>query len=862
MTNKTPLIALSGQQNAGKSTLFNLLTGARQHIANYPGVTVDKKYGYFSYQNQPYQAVDLPGTYSLSSFSLEERVAREFLCFENPDLVINVVDAANLKRSLHLTVQLLEMECPTVLALNMMDVADKHGIEIDTDCLSLRLSIPVVTTIGRKGEGREALCDIIQAHTAGKMIVAEDTHAAAPSTTPDAQRNSVRHQHRPYYPALARAIAKLDAALFPLMTKITELPYHWLQIKLLENDAQIIGKLTELLPEAELASLSNIVKEQRALFEQQHETSINDYIAAQREAFVQSLLSAALTVRPRQGPTLSQQIDKLVLNRFLAPVFLVLTVFLIYQLAIVQGYELTNYTWPYLASLREWIAALLPEAGFLFDPYTRSLGLWIADSANTLLNYVPIFMILFALIAILEDSGYMARIAFVVDKVLHRFGLHGQSTLPMILSGVFAGGCAVPGIMATKGIPDHRARMATILTVPFMNCLAKVPLYTLLVGIFFEQHKALMMFYISTMTIIAALLVAKLLSVTVLRGEESAPFVIELPRYNLPTIRAVLTRSVERTWIYIKKVGTIVVAVSVIIFTLLQYPGLPEERTAFYQQRSEQAINRFNKAMNNNPYLELAQGEQLVSLMNYYNDFKRAKLNAKGATASKAVNEAFKQRDPELFPFVKAPKGDKLAKKANRALRKLASARKSIRREIKEERLSHSLLGSIGRSLEPVTQFAGFDWKINVALLSSFAARESSVATLGVLFQQEDDQNTTLEDRMGDQSNNLTSLTAVAMILFFALYPPCLATMIMVRVQTGQYRWMVLALVFPTALGLGVASAAYSLGLALGISGIAMMSGVYFTGLTLLLIVGLYPALRHKQHPTIQPASHDNHGVL
>lgn len=180
----------------------------------------------------------MPGTYSLSSFSLEERVARDFLCFENPDLVINVVDAANLKRSLHLTVQLLEMECPTVLALNMMDVADKHGIEIDTDSLSQRLSVPVVTTIGRKGEGREALCDIIQAHTADKMMVAEDTHAAAPSTTPDALRNSVRHQHLPYYPALARAIAKLDATLFPLMTKITELPYHWLQIKLLENDAR------------------------------------------------------------------------------------------------------------------------------------------------------------------------------------------------------------------------------------------------------------------------------------------------------------------------------------------------------------------------------------------------------------------------------------------------------------------------------------------------------------------------------------------------------------------------------------------------------------------------------------------------
>ncbi|MCW8331781.1 ferrous iron transport protein B [Photobacterium sp. SDRW27] len=844
MTDKTPLVALCGQQNAGKSTLFNLLTGARQHIANYPGVTVDKKYGYFRYQSQSYQAVDLPGTYSLSSFSLEERVARDFLSAEHPDLVINVVDAVNLKRSLHLTVQLLEMECPTVLALNMKDVADKQGIVIDIEELSQCLSIPVVTTVGRKGEGRRALCDIIEANT----IKA-------------ASKPTVRSDKLPHYPALSGAMAVLESALTPLATKLTEPPLHWFQFKLLENDKQIFGKLADLLSKDELATLREVVSKQRSDFEQQNNTSINDYIAAQREAFIQSLICTTVTTTPRQGPTLSQRIDRLVLNRFLAPIFLVLTVFMIYQLAIVQGYELTNYTWPYLASLREWVAGLLPEAGFLFDPYTRSLGLWIVDSANTLLNYVPIFMILFALIAILEDSGYMARIAFVVDKVLNRFGLHGQSTLPLILSGVFAGGCAVPGIMATKGIPDHRARMATILTVPFMNCLAKVPLYTLLVGIFFEQDKALMMFYISTMTIIAALLVAKLLSVTVLRGEENAPFVIELPRYNLPTVRAVLTRSIERTWIYIKKVGTIVVAVSVVIFTLLQYPGLPQERVAFYQQQSEQAIHKFNNTMKNNPYLEIAQGEQLVSLMNYYNDYKRAKLNAKGATASKAVGEMFKQRNPEYFPFVKAPKGDKQAKKANRALRKLASARKSIRREIKQERLSHSFLGSIGRSMEPATRFAGFDWKINVALLSSFAARESSVATLGVLFQQEDDQNNSLEQRMGDQSNNITSLTAVAMILFFALYPPCLATTIMVKVQTGQYRWMLLALLFPTALGLGVASTTYTLGMILGISGIAMMSGVYFTGLALLLIVGLFPALKRKAAPVTNTTALGNHGA-
>ena len=217
----------------------------------------------------------------------------------------------------------------------------------------------------------------------------------------------------------------------------------------------------------------------------------------------------------------TERLDRVLLNRIFAPVFLVLTIWLIYQLSIVQGYELTKITWPLLAGLRNLVASILPDAGFLVDPQLRSMGLWMVDSANTLLNYVPIFLILFALIAILEDSGYMARIAFILDRILHRFGMHGQSTLPLILAGVFAGGCAVPGVMATKGIPDTRARMATILTVPFMNCLAKVPLYVLLVNIYFAEDKGLILFYISTITIIIALLVSKLLTVSVLRNMET-----------------------------------------------------------------------------------------------------------------------------------------------------------------------------------------------------------------------------------------------------------------------------------------------------------------------------------------------------
>ena len=811
-------VALAGQQNAGKSTLFNALTGARQHVANYPGVTVDKKYGRFQFSGASILAVDLPGTYSLTSFSLEERVARDFLLTERPDVTVNVVDASNLRRSLHLTFQLLEMGLKSILALNMMDVAKGRKIKIDAKALSERLGFAVVETVGSKGLGREDLRQAI-------------LESAKSDQSPECEI--------PYGP-LEPFIAKLSLLIRDCATEWS-VPPRWLAIKLLEDDSQAQRLLRESAGFEWAEQVIDKANEYATAFHHAETISVSDHIVAKRDQQVSLLLRDAVEMPDHIGESLTNRIDRFVLNRWAAPLFLILTVYLIYQISIVWGYELTNYTWPYLAKTRELIAGLLPSAGFLEDPYIRSMGLWLVDSANTLLNYVPIFLILFALIAILEDSGYMARIAFILDKVLHRFGLHGQSTLPLILGGVFAGGCAVPGIMATKGIPDTRARMATIFTVPFMNCLAKVPLYTLLLGIFFVEDKSLMMFYISTITIIFALLVSKLLTVTVLKGQETSPFVMELPAYHLPTVSGVLRRSFERTWIYIKKVGTIVAAVAVVVFTLLQFPGLPEDKMEQFKSDGLVAIETFQASMKGSDYEALASNDMIVPLVNYYNDYKRAKLNARGAAGSKAVATAFQARNPDFYPLVKPPKGDKAAKSASRSLKKLAKARKSIRRQMKEERIEASMLGMIGRSMEPVTQFAGFDWKINVALLSSFAARESSVATLGVLFQQDEDQNATLEARMGAETKaaGATALLAVSMILFFALYPPCLATTVMVRVQTGSYMWMLFSIIFPTILGLSVASAVYTIGMATGLTGIEMMTAVYLSALALLIVIGL-----------------------
>ncbi len=812
------LIGLAGQQNAGKSTTFNMLTGANQHIANYPGVTVDKKSGVYRYKDVRVEVVDLPGTYSLTSFSLEERVARDFLILEKPDVIANVVDASSLKRSLYFTFQVMEMGFPVVVALNMMDVAKRNGTRIDVEKLEHRLGVNVIPTVGRKRKGKNELRDAIL------------------ETSRRREHNTLHIAYEDLEPKVAALQGIIDAT-----DLVKTYPGRWLAVKLIEGDSEAwkvvgerFGQDHEILKSA---------KEIREQFEQDHYMNVADYMVGCRDRLATSIIESCVTEEHDGKDRITEMIDKVVLNRFAAPVFLVASVFIIYQLSIVKGYELTQYWWPVLAKIREIIAGVLPDAGMLHDPYIRSMGLWMVDSANALLNYIPIFLILFSLIAILEDSGYMARIAFVLDRLFHSFGLHGQSTLPYILGGVFAGGCAVPGVMSTKGIPDERSRMATILTVPYMNCLAKIPFYTLLINVFFVPYKSWVMLFLSTFTIFVALLVARLLTSTVLKTMETAPFVMELPKYHPPTIFGVGQRAIERTWQYIKKVGSIVVAVSVCVFTLLQFPGLTDDREADFQTQMDQAVTGFHKKIQSTAYAGQFSGDDttLLSLINAYDDFKTARLTASGADAAKALDERFEKNYPDLFKFLK-PKGDKDAKKVNKALRDVVSTRKSLRREIKEEQIRTSFMGKIGRSLEPLTQWAGFSWKVNVAILSSFAARESSVATIGVLYQQGADENKSLEERMGAEAGetDFSPLHALAIMIFFAMYPPCLATTIMIKVQTGSYKWMLFSVIFPTLLGFITASVIFTGGNLLGLTGIQMMAAFYCFVVILTIVVGLF----------------------
>ncbi|MFW2586359.1 ferrous iron transport protein B [Aliarcobacter butzleri] len=798
---------LAGQPNCGKSTIFNLVSGIEQHIANYPGVTVDKKVGFFKYQDYKIQMVDLPGTYSFSSYSLEERVAKEYIINQNPDIIINVVDASNLKRNLYLTFQLLEMGLPVIVVLNMMDVAARREIKIDSQKISSMLNCPVVEASGAKGIGGDEIMKSVVSLYENKTNFEE---------------------FKINYEELESFILEIEEQIKDSTSNLSK---RWLAIKALEGDETIIKYLNDEFP-----TIKDTLEKQNSLFETRYDKNIVTFLATFRYDSAEIIYQKTVKHENKNQETLTDKADKIVLNRFLALPILFILMFLVYEISIVMGYKLTDYTWPILASFKNLVIDFMPEANFTDVPMITDFAIWMVNSANALLNYIPIFFILFALIAIMEDVGYMPRMAFILDRVFRKFGLHGQSTLPLVLGGAMVGGCAVPGVMSTKGIADERARMATILTVPYMNCLAKVPFYTLLLAAFFRTDMAIMMFYISTITVFSALIVAKILTTTVLKNRETAPFVMELPPYHLPTLKGVVIRSSQRVWLYIKKVVTIVLAVAIILFALLQFPGLSDESKVKFENMSNNALSEFDLQIKDSTYYEHINSKEKVSqLLNYYDNYRTKKM----INSSDSVDESFIKQNELFYKFIR-PIKDEEAKKVNNALKKLSNDRKNILREIKNEKVETSLLGMAGKSIEPLTKYAGFDWKINVAFLSSFAARESAVATLGSLYENNKADNQRAEEAMA-QNSGYTPLHATAIIIFMLLTPPCIATMIVVKMQTNSFKWMLFAIFFPIGLGIVSSAIIFTLGNMYSWSGFEAMTYYYIVVLLITLILGLYP---------------------
>lgn len=811
----TTVVALAGQPNCGKSTIFNMLTGARQHVANYPGVTVDIKKGRYSHVGESYEVVDLPGTYSLTSFSSEEMVARDFLMSRDAKVVLDVVDGSNLRRSLYLTFQLLEMNLPVMVVLNMADVASSRGVPVDVQALSEALGVPVVETVGNRNKGVKELKSLISSRVENGLS-----------------------GFRVDYGRLEAAIEELSIKL-DVLDDFT-LPSRWSAIKLLENDQSVMEKLRSIGQDGVA-----VVDRSAALYQEFAASQDEDpraHIGLCRHLKAEEVEARCVLDSSGGRVPWTDKIDSVVVHKVAGPLVLLGVVYGLYELAIVQGYKATEYLVPWLSRFESLVSGMLPPAGVLIDPLVRSLVLGVVTAVNSVLIYVPIFLILFACIALLEDVGYMPRMAFILDRLFRRFGLHGQSTLPLILGGVFVGGCAVPGVMATRVIADEKARLGTILIVPLMNCMAKIPLYTLLISVFFADHGGAMMAFISTITIVIALGVAKVLSLTVLRGKESAPFVMELPSYHLPTIRGVVTRSFERTWLFVKKVGTVVVAVAVLVFFLINYPALPKSDMDGYRERMDEVVRSFQGSLSGTSFAKtLSNDDGMERLIEYMSQHKKARM---AGTSKEALDSKFEAMDPELFPLVASSRArEPEIKSINRAFGLFRRDRAFLLKEISDARTNGSWLGRAGKVLVPFTKYAGFDWKVNVALLSSLAAKESSVATLGMIYRPIDSDHATLEEGIRDEGG-FTPLHALALMVFMALYPPCVATLIMVKVESGSWKWAAFSLVYPIVLGIGCSSLIFTGGQLLGLSGFSATWVFYGLALMVTLFLG-----------TIEPSS-------
>ena len=846
MTAANTFIAIAGNPNSGKTTAFNWYTGARQHVGNYPGITVEKKEGTALIDGKPVPLVDLPGTYSLTAYSLEEVVARRVLAEDRPGAVLNVINAGVLERNLYLTVQMLEMGAPVVLALNMMDEARAQGISIDVNRLETLTGLKAVPTVARNGEGlKEAL--------AATVALAEERRGT-----------EWMPLEISYGPDIDEALSRMTPLVAQAGLLTDKYPARWVALKYLEHDEEIMDQGRAASPETHdklTAAAGQVADHLKSTLNTYPEAVIADY----RYGYIASMLRQGVlseTDNIKDRIAYSDKVDQVLTNRFLGPLILMGLLYGMYYVT----FELGAYPSDWLAAGFEWLHRL--AAAHLEDGMLKSLiTSGVIDGVGGVLGFVPLIMIMFLLIAILEDSGYMARVAYMMDRVFRFFGLHGASIMPFIVSGGIAGGCAVPGVMATRTLRSPRERLATMLTAPFMACGAKLPVFLLFVGVFFEKHQALVMFLITLAGWAAALLVSRLLRSTVIRGE-ATPFVMELPPYRLPTLAGVLIHTWERAWQYIKKAGTIILAISILIWAGMSFPALPEEAAkAFADKRApleeklaqlparqlEESVAALEKELSGQDANSPAAKEAREKL-----DKAREELEAMPVSTLQAEVDDLKE---QLEKLPKDPAADSLreqiAKHAaalerlgghdagvrtlkakledlNAELEKTPSGaieavltrkqeeldalpEKQIEAEIaaidNEESgaaLRNSYAGRIGIALEPVSSLAGFDWRTNIALVAGIAAKEVVVATLGTAYslgEIDEDNESSLADRIR-ADNSWTTANAVALLLFTLLYSPCFVTLAVIRQESGEWKWMFFSLFFNLGLAYVVAVAA------------------------------------------------------
>ena len=549
-------VALVGNPNCGKTSLFNIASGSHEHVGNYSGVTVDAKEGKFSYGGYQFTLVDLPGTYSLSAYSPEELYVRRNLVEEMPDVVINVVDASNLERNLYLTTQIIDMNLRVVMALNMYDELRSKGDTLDIETLGHLLGMPVIPTVSRSGEGIEKLFD-----TVIKVYETNDPRLA-------------RHIHVNHGAELEKSIDRIKF----LIQKNTDIRYkystRYLAIKYLENDSEI-EKVVEALPNRDEIISARFDESRR--IEELLQTNPESAIVDAKYAFVQGALKE--TWQPAQERrakhSLSEKIDAVVTNKWLAfPIFILLLYVIFEGTFTIGDYPMRWIEW-LVEKFSDFVSAYMPE-GMLKDMVVDG----IIGGVGSVLVFLPNILILYLFISLLEDSGYMARAAFIMDRLMHKIGLHGKSFIPMIMGF----GCNVPAIMATRTIENRKSRLITMLIIPMMSCAGRLPIYILLVGAFFPSYGSLVMLGIYAFGILMAILSAKILSRFL--KDDDLPFAMELPPYRVPTAKSVFRHTWEKGKQYLHKMAGIILVCSIIIWFLGYFPNHNKYGTVAEQQEN------------------------------------------------------------------------------------------------------------------------------------------------------------------------------------------------------------------------------------------------------------------------------------
>lgn len=724
-------VALVGNPNTGKSTLFNALSGLRQRVGNYPGVTVELKKGVMACDGRTFNLIDLPGTYSLAPRSPDEMVAVDLLLGQQtgeprPDVVVSIVDASNLDRNLYLTTQVLELGLPVVIALNMIDLAESQGVRIDVEELSRRMGVPIVRIQANRGHGLDAL------KTAIASIGREEKQTAASPTFPEPFEREVRE--------LGQALGD-------------EVPTFLVRRSLLD-----VGGFTEqrLAVRHGEAIRERVAEGRKRLAEAG--CAVPAVEARARYGWIRIVTDGCLHRPLDRAVTWTDRVDRVLTHRLWGTLVFLLLMFGVFQAIFTGAAPLMGW----IGDAQDWLTDLV-NSSLAAGPLRSLLTDGVIAGVGGVVVFLPQILILFGFLAILEDCGYMARAAFLMDRIMSRAGLSGKSFIPLLSSTA----CAVPGILATRVIEDRRDRLATILVAPLMSCSARLPVYVLLIGAFLTAGYAwwvpgVTMFSMYLIGLIAAPLVALVLKRTLLRGETPV-FVMEMPLYRWPSLTSVLRRMYDAAASFLYRAGTMILATMVLVWALLYFPSTDSQGQSY--------------------------------------DLRIVALQEEGERMEdEGEREAFE---------VEA---------------------KRLRGEWKR----NSVLGRMGRAIEPVVRPLGWDWRIGMAALASFPAREVVVGTLGVIYDQGDVDagevtdapvvaDTPLARAMmaatwdGDPSRKVFTVpVALSLMVFFALCCQCVSTLAVIRRETRSWRWPLFTFVYMTALAYVAALLVYQVGVRLG----------------------------------------------